>query len=279
MRRKADAASRIARRWFFVTLALALALMAAGHGRRGQPVERDRRPGAAADRRRRRGWRPASSTRPCRSARPTRSARSPSASTGWPSGFASCAARTSASCSSRSRRPRRRSIRSTTRCIVTDGDGRVTRINPAAERLFGARADTLGKPIDEVTRDPRIAQAVADVLRSQAPGRRRKSAAAVLPWAVDGARRAFRIRSTPMKDADGRLRRRGHAARGHHAPERDQPAEVRVHRRRVARAADAADERADGHPPAARGHRRARWTSASRRFCRCAARTRRGSTG
>ena len=30
MRRKADAASRIARRWFFVTLALALGLMAAG---------------------------------------------------------------------------------------------------------------------------------------------------------------------------------------------------------------------------------------------------------
>src|SRR6185295_11647206 len=30
MRRKADAASRIARRWFFVTLALAIILMAAG---------------------------------------------------------------------------------------------------------------------------------------------------------------------------------------------------------------------------------------------------------
>ena len=44
--------------------------------------------------------------------------------------------------------------------IVTDGAGLVTRINPAAERLFGARADTLGKPIDEVARDPRIAQAV-----------------------------------------------------------------------------------------------------------------------
>jgi signal transduction histidine kinase len=27
----------------------------------------------------------------------------------------------------------------------------------------------------------------------------------MLPWAVDGARRAFRIRSTPMKDTDGRL--------------------------------------------------------------------------
>ena len=34
MRRKADAASRIARRWFFVTLALALGLMAAGVARR-----------------------------------------------------------------------------------------------------------------------------------------------------------------------------------------------------------------------------------------------------
>jgi NtrC-family two-component system sensor histidine kinase KinB len=32
-----------------------------------------------------------------------------------------------------------------------------------------------------------------------------ESAAAVLPWAVDGSRRAFRVRSTPMQDADHRL--------------------------------------------------------------------------
>jgi PAS domain S-box-containing protein len=88
--------------------------------------------------------------------------------------------------------------------LVTDAAGTVTRINPAAERLFGARAELLGKPIGEVARDPRIAQAVADVLRSQAPVAS-ESAAAVLPWAVDGARRAFRIRSTPMKDADTKL--------------------------------------------------------------------------
>ena len=80
----------------------------------------------------------------------------------------------------------------------------MTRINPAAERLFGARADTLGKPIDAVARDPRIAQAVTDVLRSQAP-MASESAATVLPWAVDGARRAFRVRSTPMRDADDHL--------------------------------------------------------------------------
>ena len=32
-----------------------------------------------------------------------------------------------------------------------------------------------------------------------------ESPAAVLPWAVGGARRAFRVRSTPMRDADNRL--------------------------------------------------------------------------
>jgi len=88
--------------------------------------------------------------------------------------------------------------------LVTDAAGHVTRINPAAERLFGARAELLGKPIGEVARDPRIARAVVDVLRSQAPVAS-ESAAAVLPWAVDGARRAFRIRTTPMKDAGGKL--------------------------------------------------------------------------
>jgi PAS domain S-box-containing protein len=88
--------------------------------------------------------------------------------------------------------------------IVTDSGGRVTRINPAAERLFGARANTLGKPVEVVVRDPGIAQSVGDVLASQAPVVT-EEAAAVLPWSVDGTRRAFRIRSTPMKDGDGRL--------------------------------------------------------------------------
>jgi NtrC-family two-component system sensor histidine kinase KinB len=88
--------------------------------------------------------------------------------------------------------------------VVTDSAGRVTRINAAAERLFGARADTVGRPIDEVARDERVARAVAGVLRSgQAVAS--ESAAEVLPWAVDGTRRAFRVRSTPMRDADGRF--------------------------------------------------------------------------
>ena len=88
--------------------------------------------------------------------------------------------------------------------IVVDAHGLVTRINPAAERLFGTRAESLGKAIDVVTRDSRIAQSVVDVLRSQVTAAS-EDAAAVLPWAVEGERRAFRICSTPMRDADGRL--------------------------------------------------------------------------
>ena len=88
--------------------------------------------------------------------------------------------------------------------IVADSEGRVTRINAAAERLFGARSDVTGKPILDVVRDPRIVQAVGDVLASRRPVAS-ESAAAVLPWSVDGARRAFRLRSTPMVDADGQL--------------------------------------------------------------------------
>jgi PAS domain S-box-containing protein len=88
--------------------------------------------------------------------------------------------------------------------VITDNTGRVTRINPAAERLFGPRSETMGKPIETVARDTRIAQAVTDVLRSGQTVAS-ESDAAVLPWAVDGSRRAFRVRSTPMRDADERL--------------------------------------------------------------------------
>ena len=45
---------------------------------------------------------------------------------------------------------------------------------------------------------------MTDVLRSK-QAVASESADELLPWAVDGARRAFRIRSTPMRDADDRL--------------------------------------------------------------------------
>jgi PAS domain S-box-containing protein len=88
--------------------------------------------------------------------------------------------------------------------IVSDREGRVTRINAAAEQLLGPRGTVVGRPISEVAGDQRIVEAVADVLGSGRTSAS-ESDAAVLPWSVEGSRRAFRIRSTPMFDADDRL--------------------------------------------------------------------------
>jgi two-component system, NtrC family, sensor histidine kinase KinB len=203
MRRKADAASRIARRWFVMTVVLVLTLMAAGVGIEYSlsnailgPVRQltdaaTRMAGGDLD-----------------TAVPVHSADEIGT---LATSFNRMAAHI---------RELRRSdlgqllvAQQTTEAAIdslydpvlaTDETGKLTRINPAAERLFGARRDVIGKPIGEVARDPRIAQAVTDVMQSQ-QAFASESAAAVLPWAVDGARLAFRIRSTPMRDADGRL--------------------------------------------------------------------------
>jgi PAS domain S-box-containing protein len=203
MRRKADEASQIARRWFFMTLALALLLMAVGIavevglsnailGPVRQLTEATTRI-AAGD---------LDATVPVRSADEIGA---------LATGFNRMAERI---------RELRRSdlgrllvAQQTTEAaidslydpvLVTDSNRRVTRINAAAERLFGARAKVIGHSIDQITKDTRLAQAVTDVLQS---GRivASESPAAVLPWAVGGARRAFRVRSTPMRDADNRL--------------------------------------------------------------------------
>jgi PAS domain S-box-containing protein len=202
MRRKADAASQIARRWFFITLALAVVLMivgiaieislsnailgpvrqltaattriAAGELDTAVPVRSHDEIGALAD-----GFN--------RMAERIRELRRSDL------GKLLVAQQTTDAAIDSLYDP----------VVVTDSAGSITRINPAAERLFGAKADTVGKPIDVVARDSRIARAVGDVLRSQAPVAS-ESAAEVLPWAVDGAPRAFRLRATPMTDADGR---------------------------------------------------------------------------
>jgi PAS domain S-box-containing protein len=81
--------------------------------------------------------------------------------------------------------------------IVTDGDGRVTKLNPAAEEIFGMH-------VGEVARDVRIAGAVAEALESQRPVAAEEMSS-VLPLAVAGSERAFRLRTTPMRDNDHHL--------------------------------------------------------------------------
>jgi PAS domain S-box-containing protein len=88
--------------------------------------------------------------------------------------------------------------------IVTDAQGAVTRLNPAAEEIFGPAAAHTGRPIEAIAGGNQLAVAVAEALRSQQPVAG-EGITAVLPLAVDGAERAFRLRTTPMHDGEGRL--------------------------------------------------------------------------
>jgi NtrC-family two-component system sensor histidine kinase KinB len=88
--------------------------------------------------------------------------------------------------------------------IVTDGEGCVTKLNPAAEQIFGSEKENTGKHVGEVARDARIAGAVAEALESQRPVAS-EGMSSVLPLAVAGSERAFRLRTTPMRDNQNRL--------------------------------------------------------------------------
>ena len=88
--------------------------------------------------------------------------------------------------------------------IVTDGEGRITRLNRAAESLFGARAEAIGKPISEVAHDQRIAMAVSEALRAERTVAA-ESVSAAIPISINGTEQSFRLRTTPMRDAEGHL--------------------------------------------------------------------------
>ncbi len=88
--------------------------------------------------------------------------------------------------------------------IVTDAEGCVTKLNPAAEEIFGSEKENTGKHVGEVARDTRIAGAVAEALQSQRPVAG-EGMASLLPLPVDGSQKSFRLRTTPMRDNEKHL--------------------------------------------------------------------------
>lgn len=88
--------------------------------------------------------------------------------------------------------------------IVTDAEGSVMKFNPAAEEIFGSEQDSRGKHVGDVSIDQRIAGAVAEALKSQRPVAG-EGMSSVLPLAVDGLERTFRLRTTPMRGNGKRL--------------------------------------------------------------------------
>lgn len=88
--------------------------------------------------------------------------------------------------------------------LVTDADGRVTKLNPAAEEIFGPEKENSGKHVRDIAQGSRIAVAVSETLDSRRPAAT-EGAASMLPLAVDGGERAFHLRTTAMRDSDGLL--------------------------------------------------------------------------
>jgi two-component system, NtrC family, sensor histidine kinase KinB len=87
--------------------------------------------------------------------------------------------------------------------LVTDPSALITRVNRAAERLFGPGDRLLGRPIAKAVSDARIAAAVSGVLESREAGAEER--AALLPIRVEGIERSYHLRSTPMRGPDGHI--------------------------------------------------------------------------
>jgi two-component system, NtrC family, sensor histidine kinase KinB len=91
--------------------------------------------------------------------------------------------------------------------IVTDAQGHVTKINQSAAKLLeGWRNGKVNEDISlsGFSAGERITQAVRDAIAMQRPVEA-EGESALVPIKVDGAERSFRLRTTPMRDSEGRL--------------------------------------------------------------------------
>lgn len=87
--------------------------------------------------------------------------------------------------------------------VVTDAQGKVTRLNRAGEEVFGPATALLGRPVSDSAAGQRIGPAVTEAIASGRATGSGDAAAAVAHATNAGTTREYRIRTTPMRDEDG----------------------------------------------------------------------------
>ncbi|HEV2324132.1 MAG TPA: ATP-binding protein [Terracidiphilus sp.] len=87
--------------------------------------------------------------------------------------------------------------------IVTDGKGHVLRVNQAASELLGEAA-TDRMALANTPYGAKILSAIRDAISMQKPVAA-EGEAALLPMRIGDRERSYRLRTTPMRDSEGRL--------------------------------------------------------------------------
>jgi NtrC-family two-component system sensor histidine kinase KinB len=88
--------------------------------------------------------------------------------------------------------------------VVSDAKGLLVYLNQAAQGLFGPTPATPRMPIVQHIGDRRIVRAIQNAITEDIVSAGEDSTT-LIPLTVEGANRTYRLRATPMKDAQGQL--------------------------------------------------------------------------
>ncbi len=88
--------------------------------------------------------------------------------------------------------------------IVTDGRGQVLKLNQAAAEVLGASSDDRAI-LSSTPGGDKILNAIRNAVSMQRATTGEEGEAALLPMRIGQAERSYRLRTTPMRDAEGKL--------------------------------------------------------------------------